>query len=123
MTAVDGLAAGLQATYIDMAVSLPAEGGDFSLQLKGTGHYYQDFYWSERGEAEIGDVNSQSPGQAFVDAVNVEVTIPLHSPGNTGIHTSKDRILKVDIGGTSAESISNLVIKTPQRKESICFRP
>ena len=35
MTAVDGLAAGLQATYIDMAVSLPAEGGDFSLQLKG----------------------------------------------------------------------------------------
>ena len=119
MTAIDGLANGEKATYIDMTVSLPAEGGGgFSLQLRGTGKYYQDFYWSERSANALGAEDSANPGQTFVDAVDVVVTIPEHSPGNTGIHTSKDRILKVDIGGTSATSISNLVIQTPQRKDS-----
>jgi len=117
MTASNGLAAGHQADYIDMSVSIN-EGSNFSLQLEGTGHYYQDFFWSERSASALGEVDSENPGQDFVPAVDLEVTIPEHAVGDTGIHTSKDRILKVDIGGTSAVSISNLVIQTPQRKES-----
>ena len=107
ITATNGEANG--ETSVSIATVDDDEAGQyhFSLQLRGTGFYYDSFFWSDHTAAEE-VTDQQNPNQKFVDPNTLGVTAEV----------SSDHILRFDITGAAVEYITNLVIQTPQRKES-----
>ena len=108
ITATDGEANG--ETSVSIATVNDDENGQyhFSLQLRGTGFYYDSFSWSDHTVAEE-VTNQQNPNQKFVDPNALQVVT---------VEGLSDHILRCTITGAAVEYITNLVIQTPQRKES-----